>query len=139
MQVDNSGRGMTVMANEGTEASGHVSEHAAIEHRHVDEHAALYSRHLAAHEGVYARHRDQRARLADESTSSIMSGPPIRWCRGERRSPHGTPGNISNWRSGTQSNSPGSTCATPGAGRLDRRHVTELISQERRHAEEDRG
>ena len=36
------------MANEGTDrpesGSGHVTEHATVEHHHVEEHATLYSR-----------------------------------------------------------------------------------------------
>ena len=58
------------MVDEGMEGpesgSGHISEHAAVEHRHVEYHMALYRRHLAAHESVYARHGEQRSRLAEK-------------------------------------------------------------------------
>ena len=48
-------------ANRSASDSGHVGEHATVEHhRHVEEHEALSSRHLAEHEKLYARQRRPR-------------------------------------------------------------------------------
>jgi hypothetical protein len=140
-EVENSRGEMTNMVNEEIQrpesGTGHVSEHAAVEHRHVDEHAALYSRHLAAHENVYARHREERERLAERHIAdhgrAAHAGAPRRVAVSLRHAgqhlamatSHAAQLALLNVRH-----------ASERAG-VDRRHATELITQERRHARED--